>query len=134
MKLTILLVLSLLPAFAQYSVQRDNDIVRLVDSKTETIVSIMPAHGNNLFRMTVKGKDVILYPYKSGDEFKSRNTFAGIPFLWPWANRLDDTASYANGKKYALNMDLGVVRGQPGSHPMHGFLAAATQWQVVEAV
>jgi len=133
MKLTLLLFASLVSAFAQYSVQNDNGIVRLVDGKAETVVSIMPTHGNNAFRMTVRGHDILRYPYKSDEEFRTQDTFAGIPFLWPWANRLDDTAFYANGKKYALNMDLGVVRGQPGSHPMHGFLTTATQWQIVEA-
>ena len=53
----------------------------------------------------------------------------GIPFLGPWANRLDEQAFYANGKRYALNMDLGNVRG---AHPIHGFLSAAV-WEVVDA-
>jgi aldose 1-epimerase len=53
----------------------------------------------------------------------------GIPFLAPWANRLDEQAFYANGKRYTLNMGLGNVRG---AHPIHGFLSAAV-WEVVEA-
>ena len=53
----------------------------------------------------------------------------GIPFLAPWANRLDEQAFYANGKRYAFDMELGNVRGE---HPIHGFLAAA-KWEVVEA-
>ena len=133
MKLTLLLLASLASAFAQYSVQDDNGIVRLTDRRADTVVSIMPALGNNAFRMTVKGKDILQYPYKSDDDFRAHPNFAGIPFLWPWANRLDDTAFYANGKKYNLNMDLGVVQGRPGSHPLHGFLVTANQWQIVEA-
>jgi galactose mutarotase-like enzyme len=53
----------------------------------------------------------------------------GIPFLAPWANRLDEQAFYANGKRYAFDMQLGNVRGP---RPIHGFLAAA-KWDVVEA-
>jgi aldose 1-epimerase len=48
----------------------------------------------------------------------------------PWANRLDEQAFYANGRKYLFNMELGNVKG---AHPIHGFLSAASQWEVVEA-
>src|SRR5206468_3713122 len=44
-------------------------------------------------------------------------------------NRLDEQAFYANGKRYAFDMQLGNVRG---ARPIHGFLAAA-KWEVVEA-
>ena len=30
---------------------------------------------------------------------------SGIPFMGPWANRLDEQAFYANGRKYAFDMD-----------------------------
>ena len=79
------------------------------------VVAIAPSAGNLTREMTVKGHN-ILGPL-------------GIPFLGPWANRLDEQAFYANGKRYALNMELGNVRG---AHPIHGFLSAAV-WEVVEA-
>lgn len=50
----------------------------------------------------------------------------------PWANRLDETAFYANGKKYPLDMSLGNIRADRGKHPIHGFTTFAPQWQVVE--
>src|SRR6267142_1490743 len=55
---------------------------------------------------------------------------SGVPFLAPFANRLDETAFYANGKKYAFDMTLGNVRGPI---PIHGFVTTTDQWQVVEA-
>ena len=54
---------------------------------------------------------------------------SGIPFLGPWANRLDEQAFYANGKRYAFDMDLGNVRG---AIPIHGFLTTNNKWKVVE--
>ena len=54
----------------------------------------------------------------------------GVPFLAPWANRLDEQAFYANGRRYAFDMELGNVRG---AIQIHGFLTTASQWQVVEA-
>ena len=40
----------------------------------------------------------------------------GMPLLAPFANRLDETAFYANGKKYNFDLELGNVRGPIPSH------------------
>ncbi len=128
-----ILLIALTPAFAQYSARQEGDVVRLEDGKTQTVVSIMPSHGNSAFDMTVKGKKVLRFPYASVAEYKGGRGMSGIPFLAPWANRLDETAFYANGKKFAFNLDLGNVRAGQNNHPMHGFLTNATQWRVVEA-
>jgi aldose 1-epimerase len=103
------------PAEAQYSVRRTPDLVQLEDAARQTVVAIAPLAGNLTREMTVKGHNV-LGPL-------------GIPFMGPWANRLDEQAFYANGKRYAFDMALGNVRG---AHPIHGFLSAA-RWEVVEA-
>ena len=130
-----ILVLSLLLAFPaaapfqQYSVQRTDDVIKLQDAAAQTTVSIVPVVGNVAFEMTVKGTNILRFPYASLEEFKKKPGLNAIPFLGPWANRLDEQAFYANGKKYAFNMELGNVRG---NHPIHGFLSSAP-WQVVEA-
>ena len=114
---------------AQYTAQRTADVVRLEDGTTQTVVSIVPSVGNIAFGLTVKGHNVLRWPYASVDEFKSKPALSGIPFMGPWANRLDEQAFYANGKRYAFDMDLGNVRG---AIPIHGFLTTNDQWQVVE--
>jgi aldose 1-epimerase len=103
------------PAAAQYSVRRTPDLVQLEDTARQIVVAIAPSAGNLTREMTVKGHNIL------GPQ--------GIPFLAPWANRLDEQAFYANGKRYAFDMQLGNVRG---ARPIHGFLAAA-KWEVVEA-
>jgi len=133
MKTAALLLFPLVSAFAQYQAVRDGEVVRLEDARSQTVVYIMPSRGNSAFRMTVKGKDVLQFPYASLEAYlKGPVRFAGIPFLGPWANRLDETAFYANGKKYPFNMELGNVRPGQGNHPMHGFLTNAPEWQVTE--
>ena len=102
-------------AAAQYAVRRTPDLVQLEDTARQIVVSIAPSAGNLTREMTVKGHNIL------GPQ--------GIPFLAPWANRLDEQAFYANGKRYAFDMELGNVRG---ARPIHGFLAAA-KWEVVEA-
>ena len=127
-----LLLGSALPVAAaeRYSARRTGDVVRLEDTAHETVVSLIPSVGNIAFEMTVKGHNVLRWPYASVEAFKARPGLSGIPFLGPWANRLDEQAFYANGKRYAFDMELGNVRG---AIPIHGFLTTAEQWQVLEA-
>ena len=124
-----------LPALAQYSARQENGLVRLEDSARQTVVLINPARGNNAFQMRVKGKDAVRFPHASLEDYlkASGRGMAGVPFLGPWANRLDEMAFYANGKKYAFDPEIGNVRPGANNIPIHGFLTTASQWQVVEA-
>lgn len=113
-----------------YSARQDAGIVRLTDAGHDVVVSIVPSVGNVAFDMTVKGQKVLRWPYESIDAFRAKPGLNGIPFMGPWANRLDEQAFYANGRRYAFDMDLGNVRG---AIPIHGFLSSTDQWKVVEA-
>ncbi len=105
--------------------------MQLEDAKHQIVVSIVPSVGNTAYAMTVKGTNILRSPYPSLEAFKAKPTrHAGNPFLAPWANRLDELAFYANGKKYPFNMELGNVRGP---RPIHGLVTYATQWKVIEA-
>src|SRR5262245_30286731 len=128
--LSVLCVLCESEASAQpYSVQRRGDVVQLQDAQSQITVSILPSVGNIAFEMKVKGHDVLRWPYASVEEFKARPALSGVPFVGPWANRLDEQAFYASGKRYPFDMDLGNVRG---AIPIHGFLSTTDRWQVVE--
>jgi aldose 1-epimerase len=118
-------------AFAQpYSSRQSGDVVRLQDERTQTVVSILPSVGNIAFEMNVKGRNILYWPYGSIEEFKARPGMSGIPFLGPWADRLDEQAFFANGRKFAFDMQLGNIRGDM---PIHGFVTTTDQWKVVEA-
>jgi aldose 1-epimerase len=97
---------------------------------TQTAVSIIPTLGNLTVEMKVKGHNVLRFPFESAADYTGGAGSIGIPFLAPWADRLDEQAFYANGKRYAFDMTLGNVRG---ANPIHGFLASASEWNVVEA-
>jgi aldose 1-epimerase len=114
---------------AEYSARTDGEVVRLEDTAHRIRVAIVPSVGNVAFEMRVNGENVLRFPYADIAEFRSRPGLNGIPFLGPWANRLDEQAFYANGKRYAFNMDLGNVRG---AHPIHGFLSSTDKWKVTE--
>ena len=128
--LAVLCVGLSLPASAQqYQARREGDVVRLEDTQNQVVVSILPSVGNQAFELKVKGHNVLRWTYASVADFQSRPGMAGIPFLAPWADILDEQAFYANGRRYAFDMQLGNVRG---ARPGHGFLTTASQWQVVE--
>lgn len=120
------------PAAAQqYNARRTGDIVQLEDTTNQTVVSILTSVGNMAYEMKVKGRNVLRFPYASVDEFRAKPAgLHGIPLLAPWANRLDEQAFYANGTRYAFDMQLGNVSG---AIPIHGFMSRTDQWQIVEA-
>ena len=126
----LLFVVPALRGAAQhYAARRAGDVIQLEDAKNQTVVSILPSVGDITFSMKVRGQEILRWPYASVDDFRARPALSGIPFVGPWANRLDEQAFYANGKKYAFDMNLGNVRG---AIPIHGFLTTTDQWQVVE--
>jgi aldose 1-epimerase len=106
------------------------EVVRLADTANKTYVSIVPSVGNFAYEMNVNGHNVLWWPYKTLTEFRANPGFAGVPFLAPWANRLDQDAFWANGKKYLLNPDLGNFRRDQNRLPIHGLVSYATVWQV----
>lgn len=112
----------------RYTAVRDGETVRLTDRTADVVIAIMPSAGNVAYEMKVKGQNILRFPHASLDEFKARPNATGIPFMAPWANRLDEQAFYANGTRYPFDMTLGNVRGQI---PIHGFVTATDQWQVV---
>jgi len=124
----------MLPAAAQYQAHRVTvdgvEIIRLEDPSHHTTVSVAPSIGNIAYEMLVNGHNVLHFPYASVGEFKAKPRICGIPLLAPWADRLDEKAFYANGKRYPFNPDLGNVRFDGNGHPIHGFLSTAADWRV----
>ncbi len=129
--LGVMLWCSAAPAAAQqYTARRNGDIVRLEDAKTQTVVSVVTSVGMMAYEMSVKGQNGLRFPFKSIDDFKAKPAgLHGIPLLAPWANRLDEQAFYANGKRYPFDMKLGNVTG---AIPIHGFMSRTDQWQVLD--
>jgi aldose 1-epimerase len=102
-------------------------IVRLADVAHGVEVSVLPSAGNRATHMKVHGKDILYYPPQDDPQKKPR--LGGVPFLAPWADLLDEQAFWANGKRYAFNMELGNVRGE---RPIHGLLVSSPLWEVTE--
>ena len=114
-----------------YEARRTGDVVQLEDRKNQVVVSILTSVGNIAYEMTVKGHNILRFPFATVDDFRAKPAgLHGIPLMAPWANRLDEQAFYANGTRYPFDMQLGNVNG---ATPIHGFMSRADQWQVIEA-
>jgi aldose 1-epimerase len=131
------ILLALMTPFAmlaQYRATQETvdgiEVYRLIDGTTHTEVAIAPSIGNIAFEMKVNGKNVFWFPYETVGQLKAKPVLCGNPFLAPWANRLDQDAMWINGKKYALDPDLGNLRRDGNKKPIHGLLAFSNLWRV----
>jgi aldose 1-epimerase len=106
---------------------------QLADTARQTTFSIAPGIGNTAYEWLVGGRNFLYFPYTSLAEFAQRPRFCAIPFLAPWANRLDGDAFWANGKRYVLNPELGNIRRDGNQKPIHGLLSTSNLWKLVEA-
>lgn len=111
------------------------EVVRLSDSAHGIEVSICPSIGNIAYDMRVHGQPILMPPQVSGEppalsEWRQKPSQAGIPFLAPWANRLDDDKYWANGKEYLLNPHVIDLHRDPNGLPIHGLLLFASGWEV----
>jgi aldose 1-epimerase len=107
------------------------EVLELADATHRIEVSIAPSIGNMAYEIKAGGKNILWFPFHSPADLKAQPAFCCVPFLAPWANRLDDDAYWANGKKYLLNRDLGNVRRDNHQKPIHGLLNFSPAWNVV---
>jgi aldose 1-epimerase len=125
-------ILALAANAANYTAKRTPldsvEVIVLADATRKTEVTIVPTLGNIGYAIQVNGKNALWTPQGGLAKFKARPSLAGMPFLAPWANRLDGRAFYANGKKYIRNPGLGNVKG---NIPIHGRLSASPASRVV---
>ncbi len=117
-------------AQGRYAVTTSGDVVQLVDAREQITVSVLTPV-SNAYEMVVKGHDVIRKNFASMDALRKAPGLNGVPLLWPYANRLDEQAFYANGVKYSF--DTGLGNTGRGAVPIHGYLTNATEWKVVES-
>ncbi len=109
------------------------DTVQLADSTRDVQLAIAPSIGNMAYSWTVHGRNYLYFPYDSPAAFAQQPRLCAVPFLAPWANRIDGDAYWANGKRYLLNPALGNLRRDGNQKPIHGLLNFSPDWKLVEA-
>jgi galactose mutarotase-like enzyme len=67
------------------------------------------------------------------DAWRGTGKSFGLPLLHPWANRLRDWRYSAAGRSVEIDRSRGIVRADENDLPIHGALAAAEDWDMVDA-
>lgn len=128
---------TIVPPESAFSAQRlfvdGIPVVRLVDVHRKIEVSVLVSHGNRAYEMKVHGENILYRPDSDAADFLKRVGQNGIPFMAPWANRLDGMSFRFNGKKYSLNPDLGNFWKDGNGLPIHGLIMNSALWELVDA-
>ncbi len=136
LKAAWLFSLAVMAQAANYSAEKlavdGIEVIRLSDAAHHIEVSICPSVGNIAYDMRVNGKPILMSPPSGLAEWKAKPAQAGIPFLAPWANRMEPDSFWANGKKYLLNPDAADLRRDGNGLAIHGLLLFASGWQVIK--
>lgn len=107
------------------------DVVQLADTSRDMRVSIAPSIGNIAYEFSVHEKNYLWFPFAGPAELKAAPKLCGIPFLAPWANRMDGIEYWINERRYVLNRGFGNLRWDPNRKPIHGLLLFSPRWSVV---
>jgi aldose 1-epimerase len=67
------------------------------------------------------------------DGWRGTGRSFGLPLLHPWANRLRDWRYVAAGRAVEIDRSRGIVRADERDLPIHGALAAAEDWDMLDA-
>jgi aldose 1-epimerase len=104
----------------------------LLDAKRKMDFGIVPDIGNFAYQFKVNGKDVLISP-ESFEAYLQKHGFGwGIPFLAPYANRIEQEYYYFQGRKFLLNDSLGNILRDQFKQPIHGLLVFDPRWEVVK--
>jgi aldose 1-epimerase len=79
--------------------------------------------------LTQRGEE-LLGILGGAEAYLDRGTVFGIPLLYPWANRLGGWSYEAAGRTVALDRDSPLLHGEEHCLPIHGAVAAGSDWQV----
>jgi len=110
-----------------------------LDDPTATRISagdleatFVPGHGMLGISLRHQGVEVL----RRIDDLKlyaAKNRTAGIPFLFPWANRLAGFQYEAEGRGVTLSAHSGALRYDENGLPMHGMMWPHLAWSLDEA-
>lgn len=106
------------------------EAVALADGDLRAV--FVPRAGMIGCSLTHRGEELLVQ--RGGlDAWRGTGKSFGLPLLHPWANRLRDWRYAAAGRAVTIDRARGVVRADEHDLPIHGALAAAEDWDVLEA-
>jgi len=103
------------------------EVVELYDSDNRIAIAV--DIGNTLYNWIWKGQSVIWFPYSLA-AYADNDRLAGNPFLYPWANRLQEDAIPVDGRMY--DFDHADIYRDSNGLPLHGLLLKSARWETVK--
>ena len=103
----------------------------LADEQADLRCTWVPGAGM-LGASLMHGGDELLWQGAGVHAYARERKFMGIPFLHPWANRLDRFAYDANGHHVVLDPDSPLLLLDDHGLPIHGVLTGSRRWVVRE--
>src|ERR1051325_9598806 len=110
----------------------------LEESSARTLVAgdlqavFLPDHGMLGASLRYKGAE-LLRRVEDLEAAAARGSSAGIPLLYPWANRLAEARYRVLGKEIVLNPSSPLLHLNEHGLPMHGVPWSLLSWVVTEA-
>ena len=109
------------------------EVVQLAHAASATEVAVAIGAGNIAYQFKVRGNHYVWFPFPGPAELLEHPRTCGVPFLAPWANRLDGDSYWVNGKQYTLNASLANFHRDSNGKPIHGLLRYSRDWELVSA-
>jgi aldose 1-epimerase len=105
------------------------EAVALADGDLRAV--FVPAAGMIGCSLRHRGEE-LLVQREGLDGWRGTGRSFGLPLLHPWANRLRDWRYAAAGRAVTIDRSRGIVRADEHDLPIHGALAAAEDWDVID--
>jgi aldose 1-epimerase len=106
------------------------EAVALADGDLRAV--FVPAAGMIGCSLQHRGEE-LLVQREGLDGWRGTGRSFGLPLLHPWANRLRDWRYAAAGRAVTIDRSRGIVRADEHDLPIHGALAAAEDWDMIDA-
>jgi aldose 1-epimerase len=104
----------------------------VVLSDGELRAAFVPAAGMIGCSLRHRGEELLVQ--RGGlDGWRGTGRSFGLPLLHPWANRLRDWRYTIAGRAVTIDRSRATVRADEHGLPIHGALAAAEDWDVLDA-
>jgi galactose mutarotase-like enzyme len=104
---------------------------RLSDNTADLHTTWVPGAGMLGASLVHRGQEM-LWQGSGVRAYAEQRKFMGIPFLHPWANRLDDFSYRAGGHDVVLDPASPLLLLDDNGLPIHGVLIASRGWRVRE--
>lgn len=105
---------------------------RLSDNGADLHTTWVPGAGMLGASLVHRGQEM-LWQGDGVRGYAEQRKFMGIPFLHPWANRLDGFSYRAGGHDVVLDPDSPLLLLDDNGLPIHGLLTASRRWRMREA-